>query len=454
MYLRIPSQTHNLRVLRASPLAEISGSLGDLGTLLPLLLALTLTKSISLSTTLVFTGLANVFTGLFFSIPLPVQPMKAVAAVAIANKFSQAETASAGLFVALIIGVCSAAGLLSWVGRVVPIPVIKGIQVGAGLSLVLSAGTAFFAKLTWNAPHVLDNHWWTVLAFLGLLVTNATTTTRGSSRIPFALAIFIVGIVFAGITKLSDHQENPPAFGIWHPHAVKFTWPDVRHGAVDAGLGQLPLTALNSIIAVTHLASELIPNVATPSEASIGLSVAFMNAISCPFGAMPTCHGSGGLAAQYKFGARSGSSVIMLGLFKLALGLVLDDDWLVALLQQFPHSFLGIMVCAAGVELASVGASLNSGAKDLWERADDEMDGKRLREPDEAERKERWMVMTVTAAGLLAFRNDAVGFLAGLACHVSLRAPIWYGEWRGGQVRLPGQGHDYSAEEGESLLER
>ncbi|KAL9086652.1 MAG: hypothetical protein Q9159_004061 [Coniocarpon cinnabarinum] len=67
-------------------------------------------------------------TGLTFQIPLPVQPMKAVAAVAIANEFSQARTASAGLFVALVIGVCSLTGLLGWIARTVPIPVIKGIQ--------------------------------------------------------------------------------------------------------------------------------------------------------------------------------------------------------------------------------------------------------------------------------------------------------------------------------------
>jgi hypothetical protein len=68
--------TNNVNTFRSSPVAEISGSLGDLGTLLPLMIALAVNNSISLSTTLVFSGLWNILTGVVFGIPLPVQPMK------------------------------------------------------------------------------------------------------------------------------------------------------------------------------------------------------------------------------------------------------------------------------------------------------------------------------------------------------------------------------------------
>lgn len=67
---------HNVATLRNSPLAEVSGSLGDLGTLLPLMIALAVQGSIQLGSTLVFSGVFNVLTGLIFGIPLPVQPMK------------------------------------------------------------------------------------------------------------------------------------------------------------------------------------------------------------------------------------------------------------------------------------------------------------------------------------------------------------------------------------------
>lgn len=67
---------HNVRTLRESPLAEMSGALGDLGTLLPLMIALARQGSINLSATLVFSGVFNIVTGVVFGIPLPVQPMK------------------------------------------------------------------------------------------------------------------------------------------------------------------------------------------------------------------------------------------------------------------------------------------------------------------------------------------------------------------------------------------
>lgn len=90
---------HNVETVRKDPLAEFSGSLGDLGTLLPILTALVISRSISLPATLLFTGAANIITGIAFGIPLPVQPMKAIAAVAIARKFTLEENAAAGIIV-------------------------------------------------------------------------------------------------------------------------------------------------------------------------------------------------------------------------------------------------------------------------------------------------------------------------------------------------------------------
>ncbi|RFU36087.1 hypothetical protein B7463_g180, partial [Scytalidium lignicola] len=201
---------------------------------------------------------------------------------------------------------------------------------------------------------------------------------------------------------------------------------DFRIGAIDAGLGQIPLTTLNSIIAVSYLSADLLPHLPAPSVTEIGVSVALMNLVGGWFGVMPLCHGSGGLAAQYRFGARSGASIILLGFFKLALGLFFGET-LVDLLRVYPRSLLGVMVLASGLELAKVGESLNNGATDLWEISESEVDNaesslprnaiKRQRLPSDEERKERWMVMMMTVGGLLAFRNDGVGFAAGMLCH-------------------------------------
>lgn len=420
---------HNLRTLRDAPLSELSGSLGDLGTLLPLMIALSVGGSIDLSSTLVFSGLANILTGVLFGVPLPVQPMKAIAAVAISQRFSKEETAAAGLTVSFAVLFLSVTGLLHWLHRVVPVPVVKGIQVGAGLSLAISAGTSLIQPLAWHTP-ALDNRLWAAVAFLFLIVATLVP------RFPYALLVFLLGLVFAGsqVTAASSHHA-----ALWHPHPFipsKDTW---LPSALSAALPQLPLTTLNSILAVTSLSASLFPTFPPPpSTTSLGLSVALSNLVGCWFGAMPVCHGSGGLAGQYRFGARSGASIIMLGSVKLLLGLFAGES-VVPLLQRFPKSLLGVMVLAAGVELAKVGQSVGD-SSDLWERAEREQASngharEEKRATVEREVRERWMVMLVTTAGCLAFKNDAVGFVAGLCWHYGLKMPGWFQGVRGARVQ-------------------
>ena len=240
--------------------------------------------------------------------------MKAIAAISILKSLNSGEVAAAGLFVASCILILSVTGLLSWITRVVPIPVVKGIQVGAGLSLIIAAGTKVLADLSWTSPTWADNYIWVIVAFLALLISTRLPRT------PYALFLLVLGLIFAGIQL----QGSGPAFQTWHPYVQVPTTKEWRNGISQAGIGQLPLTTLNSIVAVTHLAADLLPEVATPSVTSIGLSVAGMNLFGIWFGAMPVCHGSGGLAAQYRFGARSGASIILLGLVKLLIGLLLE----------------------------------------------------------------------------------------------------------------------------------
>lgn len=476
---------HNLRTFRRQTLAEISGSFGDLGTLLPLLIALTAQNAVSLSATLVFSGLANIFTGLTFGIPLPVQPMKAIAAVAIAQDFTIRETVSAGIFVAAAIALLSLTGLIRWFTDVIPLPVIKGIQLGTGLSLIIAAGPIY--------DHTTEGNWIVFLAFLGLLITSTLY-----KRLPYALIVLIIGIIVVIIfhpsgkdyipypvlpedTTLStatDSSNKKPWLSIWRPQPTIPDGRDFVKGVAEAGIGQLPLTTLNSVIAVSFLAADLFPASSTtvprPSPTAIGLSVSLANLIGCWFGAMPICHGSGGLAAQYRFGARSGASVIFLGTLKLLLGLFASRVADVVA-GGFPGSLLCMLLVAAGLELSLVGEGLNTGrARDLADSAARQRrEGRRRRELlngraggrsgdggvfeggdeenandggqehkdlaidlSESERKRRWTVMLMTVGGILAFKNDAVGFVAGMLCHWFYR---WQGRWeegRAGRIRL------------------
>jgi len=424
---------HNVDTLTSSPLAELSGSLGDLGTLLPLMTALVITQSISLPATLLFTGAANLLTGVVFGIPLPVQPMKAIAAVAIARKFTVEENAAAGIVVAALVGILSITNLIDYVNRLIPVPVIKGIQVGAGLSLCLSAGTTMFAPLSWTGPWWGDNYLWALAAAILLLSTFLYP------RLPYTIIIFATGIILSLLSQ-SSYTPTPAVskIPIIHPSGQDF-W----KATTTASLGQLPLTLLNSVIAASALASDLLPSPpypASPSVTALGTSVAGINLVACWFGAMPVCHGSGGLAGQYRFGARSGSSIIFLGLLKLILGVttLFNPGPIVTVLSRIPTSLLGVMVLAAGVELAKVGESINTDAADLrLLDHNDTWDGKELKKLSERERKERFMVMLVTVATLTAFKNDAVGFIAGLVWHWGFKVAGKVEEWRARRQGTP-----------------
>ncbi|KAG9244502.1 sulfate transporter-like protein [Calycina marina] len=428
---------HNFETLMKDPLQEISGSLGDLGTLLPLMIALAINNSISLSTTLVFSGLWNIVTGLLFGIPLPVQPMKAIAAVAISRDFSIEETTSAGFTTSAFVLLISATGMLQKFTKHIPIPVVKGIQVGAGLSLVVSAGTSLLQPLHWVHPRA-DNLCWAIFVFLAFLATGRVKS------IPYAFVMFGIGVILAIVVA---GRERLPHFSPWVPRAYVPSVKQFSTGALEAGLGQIPLTTLNSIVAVVALAKQRFPDRETPGVTDVGVSVALMNLVGGWFGAMPVCHGSGGLAAQYGFGARSGASIVILGCFKMLLGLVFGES-LIELLREYPRSLLGVMVVVAGLELVKVGEELNTKASDLVVDEDEDliseasdhssgsltlaartMKRKEYRRVSSKEGMNRWNVMLMTVGALLAFKNDGVGFLVGMLVHwTQAGLPEWIAE--------------------------
>ena len=457
----------NLAIFRCQPWREVSGAFGDLGTFIPIFIALSRpafgidsVPAVSAASTLVFSGLANILTGIFFGIPLPVQPMKAIAAVVIAAPaaFPPGAVAGAGLFTAGAVAVLSATGLVRWFSRAIPIPIVKGIQLGAGLSLVMS-GIRNFGPLWWG-----DALSGTARGIeFGALIATALVLLVSTMRqdLPFMGVVMAVAFVFALGHLVSVWIDQGPFTGlaVWRPHFHVPAWRSFEKGAFDAGLGQLPLTTLNSIVAVAFLAEDLLPDAPAPSATAIGLSVAAMNLIGCWFHAMPVCHGSGGLAAQYRCGARSGASIIVLGALKVALGLI-ASEFVVHWCARFPPAVLGVLLVLAGTEIVKMGENVNGrGARDLWlpvddyagdaqpaggaQRGRDEVYGdgardgqKRFVEPDAKLRMRRYLLMMGTVAAALGTHNMGVGVLAGLG----LRGGFWLQDWEAarqeGSIRI------------------
>ena len=159
--------------------------------------------------------------------------------------------------------------------------------------------------------------------------------------------------VIAGFVFI--YLEDPRAYeGIGLTlSGLQLGWPaasEWQSGLLRGAVPQLPLTLLNSVVAVCAMSSDYFPGRGI-SPKRMAVSVGLMNLVCSPFGGVPMCHGSGGLAAQYRFGARTGGSVIILGLAKIAVGFAFGGA-LLGLLGAYPYAILGPMLIFAGIELA------------------------------------------------------------------------------------------------------
>src|SRR5512142_960838 len=116
---------------------EIAGSLGDMGTFLPLLVGMAAQNGLDFGASLFFAGLFNIVTGVVFSIPMAVQPMKAIATVALTSKLPVSQILAAGITVSVIVLVLGLTGLIDTLNRAIPRSVVRGLQLALGLSLLM-----------------------------------------------------------------------------------------------------------------------------------------------------------------------------------------------------------------------------------------------------------------------------------------------------------------------------
>ncbi len=360
-------------------LSEFSGALGDLGTFLPLVLAMSIVCGMELGSILVLAGLACVVTGLWSAQPIPVQPMKAVAAVAITERLAAGEIAAAGLIVGALMLALALTGSVDWLCRAVPRTIVRGIQLGVGVKLVLT-GLDWLMGWKAGAAGGLPLVGWDSL--LVAAIVGGLLLLPALGRIPLLLLVFLGGF---GLLHLA-HPGLYAQVTLRVPRLV-WTFPSGSEwlpGLVHGALPQLPLTLLNSVVAVCALSQDYFPGrgiAPKPTALSIGL----MNLLSAPLGGAPVCHGAGGLAAQYRFGGRTGGGMVMIGLVKVAAGLLFGAT-LVSVLSAYPVSILAVMLVFAGVALGAI-------VRDVRGSAD-------------------WLVVGLTAV-LIVLVNTLTGFAIG-----------------------------------------
>ncbi len=321
--------------------AEFAGAFGDFGTLIPFVVAYIAQLGLDPFGVLLSFGLAMIAVGWIYKTPFPVQPMKAIGAVA-TTQAAQTATITAGA----VHGACLVTGLIwlllgvtGWAKRVAGLvspPVAIGIVLGLGLSFMLDG-----AKL-------MATGWW--LGGIALLLTLALLTNR---RVPVMFLLLAGGAAIALVRDpslwgaLGEIRVDPrlPGFAL-----DDVAWSELVIGTLFLALPQVPLTLGNAVIAITDENNRLFPD-RPVSERKVAISTGLMNLGSASLGGVPMCHGAGGMAGHVAFGARTGGAPILLGAILVLLALFFSSS--VALIfRMVPAEILGVILFLTGAQLA------------------------------------------------------------------------------------------------------
>ena len=315
---------------------EFSGAFGDLGTDFPLIVGMVAAAGLDGASVLIAYGLMEIGTGLYYRLPIPVQPLKAVAVIVITQHIGGAVLRGAGLAIGIAMLLLSALGLLDWLARVVPKAVIRGIQLGLGLQL------ASIALRDYVGADQAAGWWLAALAFVIIVAL------LGNRRLPAGVPVIALGLIYALAFKI-DLPRLVAATGIHLPQLSAPSMSDVAQGFVLLALPQIPLSLGNSILATRQIVHDYFPDVDL-SVRKIGFTYALMNLINPFIGGVPTCHGSGGVAGHYAFGGRTGGSVVIYGTVFLVLGLFFGGAF-TEIVKVFPLPVLGVLLLFEGLYL-------------------------------------------------------------------------------------------------------
>lgn len=319
---------------RRSLWLEASASVADMGTFLPLAVGVSIACGLEFGMVLICAGLANIYSGWRFGQPIAVQPMKVLAAAAIAGGWGANDLAMSGLVMGILMIALSLSGLAQRISSCMPGSAVRGIQLAA-------AGMLVSKGLTWLMAiplfPVIGRFDCLLLGTAALILMYLPRLPRGWS----VLGVFIAGLLFsllAGEASTATLSTAPVA---------PVTWYTVAEGT----LLQLPLTLLNSVIAVCALSEGCFPGRGV-STGRMSLNVGCINLLAAATGGMPMCHGSGGMAALHRCGARTGAAPMLLG-FAMLLGGLLFSQSALDVLQGFPRSLLAAMLLMTSITLAA-----------------------------------------------------------------------------------------------------
>jgi sulfate permease, SulP family len=384
---------------------ELAGSLGDLGTILPLAIGMILINGLNPLGLFLGVGLYYVFAGLYFRVTSPVEPMKVIGAYAIATGITAVQIQASSLLVFLFLLIIGGTGIITLIGRYIPRPVIRGVQLSTGVLLVsqgvrLMLGTSKFQTLREAAEPYLSIQSLGPIP-LGLLIGSIlgvlTLLLLENKRLPAAIVVVGAGLL-AGIFLGTWEGLDQIQLGFYLPNLLPYglsSTGDFTFALLVLVLPQIPMTLGNAVMANADLSIQYFPEDGhRVTYRALCISMALANLMSFFLGGMPMCHGAGGLASRYRFGARTGGSNLIIGAIFIVLALLLGEH-LMGVIYLLPMSALGILLIFAGAQLGLTLLDMNT-------------------------RKELFVPLLVV--GITLASNLAAGFLVGIAVSYALKS--------------------------------
>ncbi len=320
---------------------EWAGAFGDLGTLIPFVVAYISLLKMDPYGILLAMGAAKICSGIYYRTPFPVQPMKAIGAVATTQAaqdftISPGAVYGAGIVTGIIWVLLGATGTVRKVAELVSRPVATGIVMGLGFGFML------------EGVRMMSQGW-----LLGGSALLGTLLLLSSRTVPVMFLLLLVGALAAVVQSPALLEElgkisvefRTPTFALGG-----MTWQELVIGTVFLALPQVPLTLGNAVIAVTEENNRLFPD-RPVTESKVAISNGIMNLAGPVLGGVPMCHGAGGMAGHVRFGARTGGALIILGGILVVVALLFCSS-VGIIFSIFPAAILGVILFMTGAQLA------------------------------------------------------------------------------------------------------
>jgi SulP family sulfate permease len=384
---------------------EFAGSLGDLGTLVPLAVGMIMINGLSTAGLFFSVGLFYIFSGLYYGVTVPVQPMKVIGAYAIVTALSASQIMASAVLMGVFLLVIGATGTMRVIGKWIPTPVVRGVQISTG-TLLMAQGVRFmvgsskFQMLRQAAEPFLSVQGLGPIPIgivIGIIGGVLTLLLLDNKRFPAGLLVVLLGLG-VGLVVGTHQGFDKLRLGIAMPSILPFGMPtgaDFTFAVLLLVLPQIPMTLGNAVIANADLSRQYFGDDSKRvTYGALCISMSLANFLSFLVGGMPLCHGAGGLAAHYRFGARTAGSNLMIGVVFVLLALFLGVHTL-AVVYLLPMSILGVLLLFAGSQLA-------------------------LTIVDMKERKDLFVALVML--GITLASNLAIGFGVGIAVAYALRS--------------------------------